>query len=464
MDPRYTFLSATDFTPAADHALAWTAALAEACDAAIELLHVLPAPTANIEALATDAAVLDSARFAAVEQRLRALAGAAQDGLGVAVRPRLAQGDPHRAIVAAADEVGAKLIALGSRGQSAAGRWIRGSTAERTLRAARCPVAVVPHAEHDRDGVVARMRDQVRPLRVLAGIDLGPAGDRIAELADELGQRRACLVTLLHLYWPPEEYARLGLPGPRELFEDDADVVRDLEGRMRQRLGAAAARRGVRLSVRAAWGDPASNLLATAEGEGYDLLVVGADQRHGLARIARPSVAGRLAARPGGVPVICVPPAPAAGDDDTAAAAHEPLPALTTILAATDLSPTGNRAVRHAYALLRAEGGVVELCHVHERALPTPSYVYDDPRGRLDPARRAALEAALRALVPPEAEGLGIATHVTVVDGGEAATAILQAAERFDVDAVSIGSHGRGSVAGAVVRRSRRPVLVVRGE
>jgi nucleotide-binding universal stress UspA family protein len=56
-----------------------------------------------------------------------------------------------------------------------------------------------------------------------------------------------------------------------------------------------------------------------------------------------------------------------------------------------------------------------------------------------------------------------------VIDGGEAAEAITQAAERLVVDAIVLASHGRGgvmqsilgSVSHAVVRRSRRPVLVV---
>ena len=76
----------------------------------------------------------------------------------------------------------------------------------------------------------------------------------------------------------------------------------------------------------------------------------------------------------------------------------------------------------------------------------------------------------LRALVPAEAEKLGITTHVSVIDGGKAAETIMQAAERLNVDAISLASHGRGglarallgSVAEEVVRRSTRPVLVVR--
>jgi nucleotide-binding universal stress UspA family protein len=137
-------------------------------------------------------------------------------------------------------------------------------------------------------------------------------------------------------------------------------------------------------------------------------------------------------------------------------------------LAPTDLSDIGNAAIPYAYGLLRATGGVVELCHVHEHGLPSPAYAYDLP-DQLTAAERAGIEQQLRALVPVEAERLGITTHVSVIDGGKAAETIVAAAERLNVDAVSLGSHGRsgiaramiGSIAEAVVRHAKRPVLIV---
>ena len=79
------------------------------------------------------------------------------------------------------------------------------------------------------------------------------------------------------------------------------------------------------------------------------------------------------------------------------------------------------------------------------------------------------MEAALRALVPAEAEALGISTHVCVIDGGKAAADIVQAAERLAVDAIVVGAHGRGRAARALLGSvsagwwvtSQRPVLVV---
>jgi nucleotide-binding universal stress UspA family protein len=100
--------------------------------------------------------------------------------------------------------------------------------------------------------------------------------------------------------------------------------------------------------------------------------------------------------------------------------------------------------------------------------VPIPGYVYDLP-DQLTAAERAGLEKQLRALVPAEAEAMGVTTHVSIIDGGRAAETIVAAAERLNVDAVSLGSHGRGgiarallgSVAEAVVRSARRPVLIV---
>ncbi|MDQ2669224.1 MAG: universal stress protein, partial [Gemmatimonadota bacterium] len=68
------------------------------------------------------------------------------------------------------------------------------------------------------------------------------------------------------------------------------------------------------------------------------------------------------------------------------------------------------------------------------------------------------------------ADARGIRTELHVVRGRDAAAAICAAAERLGVDVVCVGTHGRsglteavmGSVAGAVLRCTRRPVLMVR--
>jgi len=208
-------------------------------------------------------------------------------------------------------------------------------------------------------------------------------------------------------------------------------------------------------------GEPAARLLEAALERHGDLVVIGTESRHGFARLAHPAVAEHMTQVASGVPVLFVPGASAPLD------ANE-VPRVFTVLAATDLSPVGNRAVPFAYSLL-VRGGVVELCHVYERTLPSPAFSYESSAGALTAGSRSAIERALRALVPPEAERLGISTHITIVDGGQPGEAIVQAAERLRVDAITLGSHGRGGIARAVVgsvtdtvlRHTHRPVLVV---
>ena len=189
--------------------------------------------------------------------------------------------------------------------------------------------------------------------------------------------------------------------------------------------------------------------------------------RHGLGRFFTGSIAERLARQSRDVPVAVVP------TETKNAPVGPAFPTLRTVLAVTDFSPrSAIAAIAHAYALVRASGGVVELCHVAEHALPSPAYAYDAPGlaiSELGACARA--EEELRALVPVEAKSLGIATHVSIVDGGKAAEAIVQAAERLDVDVIAMASHvaaaaWRAPCSGPsrrqVVHRAHRPVYVVR--
>jgi nucleotide-binding universal stress UspA family protein len=270
-----------------------------------------------------------------------------------------------------------------------------------------------------------------------------------------------CDVTVLRLYWAPEELERLGLRGARDLFEPDAAVVADLERTLRLQVGVLPGTGATSFVIVPCWADPAAAILQMARGREQDLLVVGAESREGLARLTHPAVAERIAHDASRVPVVFVPASEPPRDAKVT-------PGIFTVLAATDLSPIGNRAVPYAYTML-AHGGVVELCYVHERRLPSPAYVSGDSEGKLTDIERARLEAELRALIPTDARERGITTHVTVIDGGRAASAILQAAERLVADAVVLGSHGQsgaiqallGSVSRAVVESSRRPVVVI---
>ncbi len=143
------------------------------------------------------------------------------------------------------------------------------------------------------------------------------------------------------------------------------------------------------------------------------------------------------------------------------------------VLVTTDLSPLGDRAVSFAFGAVDP-GGKVYLLHVVEPVhVPSPLYAHYSP-GRtptLEEKRRQEdeLAAKMRALVPPESQARGVVAEVLVVESDDVAPAIVEAAERLDVQAICLATHGRtgiskalfGSVAEEVVRSTGRAVLLI---
>jgi nucleotide-binding universal stress UspA family protein len=448
---------ATDFSPQSEAALAWATALARRDGGHVDLVHVARPYQEDSRTLVFEDSLVDADQVRLALEQLREAARKLSQETGVSVRPQVLRGEPHVKLLEYARQEDARLVVLGTCGLQALDRLILGSVAERTVRAADRPVVLVPRAQ-----VPNPWRpDASRAPRVVAG--LGPSDDvALLRFVADLRREGACDVTCTHLYWPLVEYARLGLGGPRDPVTPDPDVVKNLEPGLRQKIGNLPGRGQITLDIRPAWGDTTANLMVAVEESGADLLVIGIDHRHSSGLPFSRSVAERLARSSRYVPIACVPV--------EHVAAPKAVPSIHVVLAVTDFSELGNAAVRHAYALLRGRGGVVELLHVHEHALPTPPYAYDIPEWKLSDVERAGLAKELRSLVPEEAASLGVTTHVSVVDGGRAAEAIVQAAERLNTDVICMASHGRsgiartilGSVAGEVVQRSKKPVYVVR--
>jgi nucleotide-binding universal stress UspA family protein len=148
-------LCAVDFSDCSLHALAYAMSLAQEADARLTLLHVLgydvghaydrldhPAPDDQLtlaefrrrsEALAVD--------------RLRGLVPAAVDA-GATVRPLVVPGRPAEEILRVANDEQSDLIVVGVQGRGRADLVLFGSTANRIVREAVCPVLTLrgPHA------------------------------------------------------------------------------------------------------------------------------------------------------------------------------------------------------------------------------------------------------------------------------------------------------------------------------
>ncbi|HEY8211476.1 MAG TPA: universal stress protein, partial [Myxococcaceae bacterium] len=124
-----------------------------------------------------------------------------------------------------------------------------------------------------------------RPLKVVLGVDASVPFAAARGLAAKLAEHGPVSVTAAHVYWPPVEYARLGLPQPLMFTEPDLALEEVLTGEVAREVGALApgALPRVRLWIGMGWtGD---QLVALATEEGADLLIVGTHRRRGVTRL-----------------------------------------------------------------------------------------------------------------------------------------------------------------------------------
>jgi nucleotide-binding universal stress UspA family protein len=346
-------------------------------------------------------------------------------------------------------EAEAQLLVVGAVGHGLTRRFFVGSVAERTAEASPIPTLVIRPGSRLGSWLAGR-----HPLKVLLGYDFSAASDAALQWVHRLQSMGSCEIRVVHVDWPPDEASRLGYQGPLPLARNPQEIQSALERDLVERVKMFLPNDQVTIEVHPGWGHPEGSLFDIANRQQVDLVVVGTNRRHGLGRLRFGSVS-RAVLHHATVPVAVVPP-PSRPDRGV-------IPKFERVLAVTDFSPLGNRAIPYARALLH-RGGTLKLIHVLESS------------ARAGTARKAPAEkehqkilGSLRALLPKE-EAADIHLEVEVLAGKEVARTIQQESERFHADAICLGSHGRsglartvlGSIAQEVISGSRRPVLVVR--
>ncbi|MDP2319816.1 MAG: universal stress protein [Acidobacteriota bacterium] len=443
---RHPIVCGTDFTPQAHAAATVAARLAVALRHPLLLVH---AQLAGGKQVRTGAGGKHGANGALRREaaRLRAL--------GATVATELHRGHADEVLVARASETGAVLIVVGALGTRAPTRRFLGSIAERTAELAPAPTLVVRQA-----AALEQWLRGKRPLRVFLGFDFTVTAEAAADWVREIRTAGPCEVTVGHLNWPPGDERRFGVLDRPPASGNSPRVHALLTQQVADRVDATLGDEQVELRVEPLTGRADLALVAMAAAARADLVVVGTHQRHGLARLWSGSVSrGVLSEAPVAVAVVPV----------VATSSRErPIPKVRRVLVATDLWGQSQRVVAYACGIVRP-GGVVRIVQVtHPRAISGGAF--ETTLGRTDRhlAHVRALSRRLEALRPGAAQDLGLDTEAAVVDCEDAVTGICQEAERFDADVVVVGTKGAGltrailgSVAGGVVARLRRPVLVV---
>jgi universal stress protein A len=139
-----SILVPVDFTATTEKALSYAASFAKLFGATVTLLHVkeptyMPASESGV--------LVELESRSDVQKKLADLEG--QLGAQVSCRTVIKDGNAELEILKVAEEVACDLIILSTHGRTGVERLLLGSTAEKVVRHAGCPILVVRPHEHD---------------------------------------------------------------------------------------------------------------------------------------------------------------------------------------------------------------------------------------------------------------------------------------------------------------------------
>ena len=213
---------------------------------------------------------------------------------GTVAEAHLKKGRAADEIAGLAEELGASLIAMGSRGLGTIKRLVVGSVSEGVVSLAPCPVLVMRGGE-----------GAWPPTRIVVGADLSEEAKKASELAMTFGGALGAGV-LLVLAYERRMVATRGMGDPRPLIEADRARNRAWEALSQLSAGLESVV-GVRPESRAVLGDAAAVIQEAAEeGEEPTLVVVGRRGMGAVARLALGSVSSAVLRSVSG-PVLIVP-------------------------------------------------------------------------------------------------------------------------------------------------------------
>ena len=184
-------LCPVDFSDISQHALDHAAAIAQRDQARLTVLYVF----ANLPSMDVPPLVLSPADRERIRDDLRRMCAKVSPSVPIAHRVVEAE-RVYRTILAEQVDLGADLLVLGTHGRSGFDRLLLGSTTEKMLRRAPCPLLTVPA----RQGETAP-----GPLlftRILCAIDFSPSSLRALSFAESLAKEADASLTVLHVLEP----------------------------------------------------------------------------------------------------------------------------------------------------------------------------------------------------------------------------------------------------------------------
>lgn len=272
--PFERILLPTDFSGFSTQALRHALALVRKFNARLKAVHVIQGFYPVGDAMLAAAPRAQGREMA--ESDAHAFMAEARDA-GIDYDLEIREGHPWREIRAAAAEMPADLVVMGTHGRSGPERFLLGSVAEKLSHRLPCPVMTVSHEE-------GRAFEGPSLIgRILCATDFSENSERASRLALSLAASLGARVTLLHAI---EHLPDLGEARYRMVVPDVEPLLKEIERAASERLGKAAdALKGefadVEVTARLGAGRAYREIVRAADDERADLIVIGA-QGHGL--------------------------------------------------------------------------------------------------------------------------------------------------------------------------------------
>ncbi|MGE5321587.1 MAG: universal stress protein, partial [Actinomycetota bacterium] len=239
----------TDFSEASESALAYALGIARHFGA-----ELFPAHASDPEVLAETIAenVIED-----VVQTSKERLNAMTKGTDIGVHPLFFRGGIDAALPKWIQESGIDLVVLGTHGRRGIDRFILGSTAEYIFRNSPCPVLTVgPH-------VAFRPYHGFTAESILFPTDLGSHANFAASYALSFAHETHGTVTFMHVLTLEQTFQR-----------DRAELI-DSAYKQLQKLVPSDSRKWCKSEMIVEIGDPAMEVMAYAEKERPDLIVLG---------------------------------------------------------------------------------------------------------------------------------------------------------------------------------------------
>ncbi len=412
-----TIICATRFSEESSFAARVAADLARKQKQTLWLVHVLPG-----RVMRSWSDRLEAAASSSLEAEATALR---QQGLDV--QTAVLTGKLDDAISRFCAEKSASLLVVGDTTRAVG--VLGANTLDKLAYSVEAPLLVVrdPRPFH-------AWVDGKAPLKVMLALDQTSSAAIARDWIIRLAKFGALDLVAAHVWWPIEEYERRGLPVPA-LEEGHKALSAVMAAEAAQALKGLPANVKVRTHLEMGVANIADHLLALANQEQVDVVVLGTHRRRALGRLW--SVSHQvLALAP--MAVACIPSTVAVPDLST-------VPEFRSALAATNFTEAGNRAITMGLGLVGT--GTLHVVHVAQ--------------GPLTVETETALLKKLVVVLPPEAERKArVLVHVV---HGEVAKELVATADRLGAQVVCLGLKAgallKSTVASEVLARAGRPVM-----